>query len=100
VARGLTIGLARVGGVGHNGSGDIFLAFATGNHFPASAGDLYNLKMMPHHHLNPFFEAVAEAVEEAILNALTAAETLTGFKGHTAYALPLAELQRVMVSYR
>lgn len=100
LAQRATVGMARVGGVGHNGSGDIFLAFATGNHFPASATGLYELKMMPHHHLNPFFEAVAEAVEESILNALTAAETMTGFKGHTAYALPLDELQRVMARYR
>jgi len=56
--------------------------------------------MLPHHHLNSFFEAVAEAVEEAILNALCAAETMTGFKGHTAHALPLDELQRVMAKYR
>ncbi len=100
LAQRATVGLARAGGIGHNGSGDIFLAFATGNHFPGSASGLYDLKMMPHHHLNPFFEAVAEAVEEAILNALTAAETMTGFKGHTAYALPLDELQRVMARYR
>ncbi len=99
MAQRAPVGIARVGGVGHNGSGDIFLAFATGNHFPASATGLYELKMIPHHHLNPFFEAVAEAVEEAILNALTAAETMTGFKGRTAYALPLDELQRVMAKY-
>jgi D-aminopeptidase len=56
--------------------------------------------MLPQHHLNPFFEAVAEAVEEAILNALTAAETMTGFQGRTAHALPLDELQRIMARYR
>jgi D-aminopeptidase len=56
--------------------------------------------MIPHHHLNPFFEAVAEATEEAILNSMTAAETLTGYKGRTAYALPLDELQRVMKRFR
>lgn len=100
LAQRATVGLARVGGVGHNGSGDIFIAFATGNHFDGSAGELYQLKMLPHHHSNRFFEAVAEAVEEAILNALTAAETLTGFKGRTAHALPLDELRQLMVQYR
>lgn len=100
LARRATVGLARVGSVGHNGSGDIFLAFATGNHFPAKADTPIELKMLPHHHLNPFFEAVAETVEEAILNALVAAETTTGFKGRTAHALPLQELQRVMAKYR
>ncbi len=100
LAQRATVGLARVGGVGHNGSGDLFLAFATGNHIPANADDPIDLKMIPHHQLDPFFEAVAEAVEEAILNSLTAAETMTGFKDHTAHALPLDELQRVMAKYR
>jgi D-aminopeptidase len=100
LAQRATVGLARVGGVGHNGSGDLFLAFATGNHVPASAGEPIDLKMIPNHHLDAFFEAVAEAVEEAILNSLTAAETMTGFKGHTAHALPLDELQQVMAKYR
>ena len=98
LARRATVGLARVGSVGHNTSGDIFLAFATGNHVPAGARAPFDIKVLPH--LNPFFEAVAEVVEESILNALTAAETMTGFNGHTAHALPLDELQRVMARYR
>ncbi|MEW5959924.1 MAG: P1 family peptidase [Chloroflexota bacterium] len=100
LAQRATVGLARVGGVGQNSSGDIFLAFATGNHLPANASTPYELKMLPHQQLNLFFEAVAEAVEESILNALTAAETMTGFKGRIAYALPLDELQRVMAKFR
>jgi D-aminopeptidase len=72
------------------------LGISIGNHFPASAGDLYKLKMMPHHHLKPFFEAVTEATEEAILNALAAAKTMAGFKGRTVYALPLDKLQSVI----
>ncbi|MGH2591923.1 MAG: P1 family peptidase [Anaerolineae bacterium] len=100
LARRATVGLARVGSVGYNGSGDIFLAFATGNHVPHDAKALLDVKVLPHHHLNSFFEAVAESVEESILNALTAAETMTGFQGHTAYALPLDELRRVMAKHR
>ncbi|MEM7028732.1 MAG: P1 family peptidase [Chloroflexota bacterium] len=96
LAQRATIGLARVGGTGHNGSGDIFLAFATGNHLANDTQKPFALQMLPNDQLNGFFLGVAEAVEEAILNALTAAETLTGFKGRTAYALPLDELQRVM----
>jgi D-aminopeptidase len=99
LAQRATVGLSRVGGVGHNGSGDIFLAFATGNHIPERSKELIDLKMMPNHHLNPMFDAVAEAVEEAILNALCAAETMTGFKGHTVYALPLDMLAAVMKKY-
>lgn len=101
LAQRATSGLARVGGVGQNSSGDLFLAFATGHHIPAGADEPVNLgPMIPHNHLNLFFEAVAEAVEEAILNALSAAETMTGYQGHTAYALPLNDLQHVMAKYR
>jgi D-aminopeptidase len=100
LAQRATVGLARVGGVGHNGSGDLFLAFATGNDLHYSGQAAHDLRMIPHQHLNPFFDAVAEATEEAILNALTAAETMTGFKGRTAHALPLDDLQRIMAKYR
>jgi D-aminopeptidase len=99
LARRATVGLARVGGMGFNSSGDLFLAFATGNHLPAPPTGPYPLTMVPHEHLDPFFEGVAEAVEESILNALTAAETMTGFKG-TVEALPLDDLQRIMRRYR
>ncbi len=101
LAQRATSGLSRVGGVGHNSSGDLFLAFATGHHIPANAdGPIPLGVMIPQRHLDPFFEAAAEAVEESILNALSAAETMTGFRGHTAYALPLDELQDVMRKYR
>jgi len=100
LARRATVGLARVGGTGHNTSGDIFLAFATGNHLPLEAQGLLDLKMLQHQRLDPLFDAAAEVVEEAILNALTAAETMTGWQGRTAHALPLDELQRVMAKYR
>lgn len=93
-----TVGFARVGGIGHNRSGDIFLAFATGNDLPK--GEPASLKMIPNHHMSPLFSAAAEAVEEAILNVLIAAETMTGYKGRTAYALPHDELQRIMKEER
>jgi D-aminopeptidase len=100
LAQRATVGTALVGNIGCNGSGDIFLAFATGNHVPADPAGPVDLKMIPHEHLNPLFEGVVEATAEAILNSLTAAETMTGFKGHTAHAIPLDELQRVMQKYR
>ena len=93
LAKRAAVGFSRAGGVGHNGSGDLFLAFATGNHFPAEWQAPAGVHMLPNHHMNPLFSAVAEAVEEAILNVLTAAETMTGYKGRTAYALPLDALQ-------
>ena len=100
LAQRATVGLARVGGTGHNGSGDIFLAFATGNHLPAEEEEIHQLKMLPHHQLDPFFNATAEAVEESILNALCAAETMTGYQGRTVHALPLEALQAVMARRR
>ncbi len=92
LARRATIGLARVGGVGHNGSGDIFFCFATGNNLVSGQVTPYELRMLPHEHLDSLFVAVADATEEAILNALCAAQTMTGFQGRTAYALPLEQM--------
>ena len=93
LAQRAAVGFARVGGVGHNGSGDLFLAFATGNHITTPWESPAEVLMLPNHHMNPLFSAVAEAVEEAILNVLVAAETMTGYKGRTAHALPLDAVQ-------
>ncbi len=99
LAQRATIGLARVGSVAHNGSGDLFLAFSTGNHIYAGAKAPLETRMLPHVQMNTVFEAACEAVEEAILNAITAAETTVGFKGRVAQALPLDQLQAVMKKY-
>ena len=95
LAKRATVGFARAGGIGHNGSGDIFLAFATGNDLGAGE-EVTALRMIPNHHLNPMFAAAAEAVEEAILNAVVAAQTMTGWQGRTAHALPHEALRRVV----
>lgn len=105
LARRATVGLARVGGIGENRSGDIFLAFATGNHIPAegTAGGeapIKDLRMLPHGFMTSFFVAVAEAVEEAIWNALCAAETMTGQQGRVSHALPLDTLEEIVQNYR
>lgn len=96
LARRATVGLARVGGTGHNGSGDIFLAFATGNDLVDDRRQYHDLRMLALSRIDPLLDAAAEAVEEAILNALTSAETMTGFRGVTAHALPPTELKRIM----
>lgn len=93
LARRATVGLARAGGVGHNGSGDLFLAFSTGNHLPGGE-KRRRLEMLDHDEMDALFAATAEAVEESILNALCAAETMTGFRGHIAHALPLDAVTR------
>jgi D-aminopeptidase len=100
LARRATVGLARVGGVGHNGSGDLFVAFATGNRPSGRDHSLRDLKMLPHEALDPFFAAVADATEEAIVNALCAAETMTGYRGRTAHALPVEEVAKILSRYR
>jgi D-aminopeptidase len=94
LARRATVGLARAGGVGHNSSGDIFLAFSTHNHVPLGCAS--EVTMLPHSALDPLFEAAADATEESIVNALCAAETMTGRLGRTAHALPHANLSEAM----
>ena len=98
LAKRATVGFARAGGVGHNGSGDIFLAFATGNELGEASG-LRSLQMVPNQHLNTMFVAAAEAVEEAIINAVVAAETMTGWQGRMVYGLPTEELVQIMADY-
>jgi D-aminopeptidase len=97
------LGIARTGGLGENGSGDLFIAFATGNRGLQPAADpqpvAIPVQMLNNASINPLFEAVVEATEEAILNALLAAETLTGAGGMTAYRLPPGRLVEVMARF-
>jgi D-aminopeptidase len=99
LARRATTGLAWVGGIGANGSGDIFIAFSTANHI-APNDHITNVRMLAPAAMTSLFRAAAEATEEAILNALCMAETMIGKDGRTIYALPLDRLQQVMRRYR
>ncbi|HTU55244.1 MAG TPA: P1 family peptidase [Acetobacteraceae bacterium] len=99
LARRAATGLAWAGGFGANGSGDIFLAFSTANHL-REGDSLATVRTIAPARMTPLFQAAAEATEEAILNALIAAETMTGRSGRTAYALPLEALTSVMRRYR
>jgi len=92
------LGVGRMGGTGAHTSGDLFLAFATGNHGLDSEGEI-PLKMLSDGRISPFYDAVIEATEEAILNALLAAETMTGRDGNTVHALD-AELLLEALSRR
>ncbi|HYO30477.1 MAG TPA: P1 family peptidase, partial [Thermomicrobiales bacterium] len=101
LAQRATIGLARVGGIGADSSGDIFLAFATGNRglAPDSAAvppHPATVAMAPNQAMTPLFEACAEATEEAIVNALCAATTTTGINGRVVHALPLERVRELM----
>jgi len=94
------VGLARIGWIGDDGSGDLFIAFSTGNSYPPVAEGLISFRFLSAFQTGLLVEAAAEAVEEAILNALCMAETMTGYKGRTAFALPLDELVEIMHTYR
>ena len=99
LARRATTGLAWVGGIGGNGSGDIFIAFSTGN--TVRQGDAVSeVKMLAPEAMTALFQAAAEATEEAILNAMCAAETMTGREGRVIHALPHDRLVKAMGEYR
>ncbi|MDI1284180.1 MAG: P1 family peptidase [Reyranella sp.] len=99
LARRATTGLSWVGGIGANGSGDIFIAFSTGNHIGQN-DRISNVNMLAPDAMTSLFRAAAEATEEAILNAMCMAETMSGRDGRTVHALPLDLLQEVMRKYR
>ncbi len=90
------VGMARTGGISTHGSGDLVIAFSTGND-PASAAG--SLQLLHYSHMSRLFAGVVEAAEEAILNALTAAGTMVGRDGNTIHGLPLEELVEVMERY-
>ena len=94
LARRATMGLARTGSTSGNGSGDIFIAFSTGSARAAAAVEATSVAMLPNERLNPVFEAAVQATEEAIINAMVGAETMTGVQGHTVTALPHDRLAR------
>ena len=93
LAQRVGLGVGRVGGTGAPSSGDIFLAFSTGNaHSAAEQGRLHEAQFLPDMALDPLFEAVIEATEESIWNALCMAETMTGWQGRTSHAIPSERL--------
>jgi D-aminopeptidase len=100
LAQSATVGLARAGGSGHIFSGDLFLAFSTGNHYHREGRGLIEAHMFPMASLNALYDAAADATEEAILNALCGAETMVGQQGRTVHALPLDRLKEVHAAYR
>ncbi len=98
LARRATTGLAWVGGTGSNGSGDIFLAFSTGNHV-RQGEPVSEVRTLQPDAMTELFEAAAEATEEAILNSMIAAETMTGYKGRIVHALPHELLIETLARY-
>ena len=99
VARRASLGLGRDGSYSGDGSGDIFVAFSTANPGTASPKGIHDLKMLPNDSLDPIFLATVQATEEAVVNAMIAADTMTGIDGHTAIALPHDRLREVLKKY-
>ena len=102
LAKRASLGMARTGSLGGNGSGDIFLAFSTANP-NAALGDkngLASIKALSNNFIDPLLMATAYATEEAIINSMVAAEDMTGHKGVSAKALPHDKLQAIMRSYQ
>ena len=87
LAQRSALGVARMGGLGENSSGDLFLAFATGNRGVGGIEQTVELQMLPNERMDGLFAAVVDATEEAILNAMLAAETMRGRDGAIAHAL-------------
>jgi L-aminopeptidase/D-esterase-like protein len=99
LARRVPMGLARIGSVATNTSGDIFIAFSTANPHAASRTGKVDLHMMPNDEMNGLFTATVEATEEATINAMIAAETMTGIDGHTAHRLPHDRVREILRKY-
>jgi D-aminopeptidase len=107
IAQRAGLGIARVGGTGGHTSGDLFIAFATGNRLPVGAGTdddpdgrgTYSVRAVGDIVIDRLFDAAIEATEEAIINALVAGPTITGRDGITAYALPHDRLREILAAH-
>jgi D-aminopeptidase len=99
LARRVSLGLGRNGSISGNGSGDIFIAFSTANSGAAKPDGPVQLTMLPNDRLDPIFAATVQATEEAVINAMVAAETMTGIENHKVIALPHEKLRAVLKKY-
>lgn len=99
LARRAAMGLARTGSTAGNGSGDIFIAFSTANPKAAASENLAQLTMLPNERMGALFDATVQSVEESIINAIVAAETMTGVDGHKVVALPHDRVREVLKKY-
>jgi len=99
LGRRVSLGLGRDGSISGNGSGDIFIAFSTANPRAEGSKTVVDVKMVPNDSLDPIFAATVQATEEAIINAMVAAETMTGIENHKVIALPHDKLRAVLKKY-
>ena len=99
IAKRAALGLGRDGSFAADGSGDLFIAFSTANPHALSGKDVADVKMLPNTRLNPLFLATVQATEEAIVNAMVAAETMKGINDFEVIALPHDRLREVLKKY-
>ena len=99
IAKRVSLGLGRDGSYSGDGSGDIFIAFSTANLGAAGSKGLQQLTMLPNDQLDPIFLATVQATEEAVINAMVAAETMTGANNRTVIALPHDRLREILKKY-
>ena len=99
IAQRVPLGIGNVGGRGSNGSGDIFIAFSTANENAFNRNETVQIESLPNDQMNWFFQSTAQAVEEAIINAMIAAEDMEGINGNKAYAIPHDLLVKTLKKY-
>jgi L-aminopeptidase/D-esterase-like protein len=99
IAQRISLGIGRTGGTGGNGSGDIFLAFSTANPGAFRRGGTSTIQLLSNDDMNYLMDATVDATEEAIINAMIAARTMTGANGNTIYAIPHDQLRDILRKY-
>ncbi|MDX7992057.1 DmpA family aminopeptidase [Xenorhabdus littoralis] len=96
IAKRVSLGLAKVGGVARNTSGEIFIAFSTANNDAFSREEIRTIKILPNDKLDPLYEATINATEEAIINAMIAAKKMVGRNGNTSFSLPKERMMNIL----
>ena len=99
IAQRVPLGVNRTGGIGGNGSGDIYIAFSTANPKAFNNDSISTVQTLSNNQINSLFEATIQATEEAIINALVAGKTMTGINGNTVHAMPMEAVQKVLKKY-
>ncbi len=99
IAQRISLGVGRTGGTAGNGSGDIFLAFSTANPGAFRRGGPSSIQMMSNDDMNGVMDATVDATEEAIINAMIAARSMTGIDGNTIYAIPHDQVRDILRKY-
>ncbi len=99
IVQRVPLGVTRTGGIGGNGSGDIFIAFSTANKKAFSNDSIRSVNALPNEQINALFEATIQATEEAIVNALVAGRTMKGINDNTVYGMPVDAVIKILKKY-